>query len=110
MSKLKKSGVIRLSEEAINSMSVMLMELLNEDRDLKVNHSKLASFILNEFYLKHFKRAIPRLVIAHQDKKKCILDKIEGLDLQELDATIKYLEKLKKDDSSNEKFDFNKEK
>lgn len=105
MSKIKKSGVIRLSEEAINSMGVMLMELLNEDRGLKVNHSKLASFILTEFHLKYFKRAIPRLVIAHQDKKKCILDKIEGLDLQELDATIKYLEKLKKADFSNEILD-----
>ncbi len=105
MSKHKRSGVIRLTEEAINSMSVMLMQLLNQDSDLKVNHSKLASFILTEFHYKHFKKDIPRLIIANQDKKKCILDKIEGLDLQELDATIKYLEKLKKADFSNEILD-----
>jgi hypothetical protein len=110
MNKTKKSGLIRLNEEAINSMSTMLMELLNDDKSLKVNLSKLASFILAEYHLRHFEKAKPRLIVAHQDKKKCIIDKIGGLDLQELDATIKYLEKLKKSDFSNEKFDTHEEK
>lgn len=110
MTKIKKSGLIRLNEEAINSMSTMLMELINEDKGLKVNLSKLASFILIEYQLRHFEKAKPRLIIAHQDKKKCIINKIEGLDLEELDATIKYLEKLKKTDFSNEKFDSKEEK
>jgi hypothetical protein len=110
MAKIKKSCLIRLNEEAINSMSTMLMELLNDDKSLKVNHSKLASFILTEYHTKHFEKAKPRLIIAHQDKKKCIINKIEGLDLEELDATIKYLEKLKRCDFPNEKFDSKEEK
>jgi iron-sulfur cluster repair protein YtfE (RIC family) len=105
MTKIKMSGLIRLNEEAINSMSTMLMELLNEDKSLKVNLSKLSSFILTEYHSKHFEKAKPRLIVAHQDKKKCIIDKISGLNLEGLEATIKYLEKLKKDDFSNEKFD-----
>lgn len=110
MGKVKKSGVIRLDANATNSMSVMLMELLKADGGLKVNLSKLASFILTEYHSKHFERAKPRLIVAHQDKKKCIIDKISGLDLDELDATIKYLEKLKKDGFSNEKLDSQEEK
>lgn len=110
MGKVKKSGVIRLDANATNSMSVMLMELLNADKGLKVNLSKLASFILSEYHSRHFEKAKPRLIVAHQDKKKCIIDKISALDLDELDATIKYLEKLKKDDFSNEKFDSQEEK
>lgn len=109
MSKIKK-GVIRLSAEATNSMSIMLMELLNADTRIKICHSQLASFILMEYHLKYFKRSKQRLIVAHQDKKKCIIDKIEGMDIDKLEATIKYLDKLKKDISSTEKFDSQGEK
>ena len=109
MAKIKK-GVIRLSADATNSMGNMLMELLNADKTLKICHSQLASFIMTEFHTRHFERAKPRLIEVHQDKKKCILDRIEGMKLEELDATIKYLEKIKKHDFSNEKFDSEKEK
>lgn len=102
MPRAQKSGVIRLDVEAINSMSVMLMEILTEDNQLKINHSKLASYILCEFYSKYFEKAKARLVLAHQDKKKCIMNKIDGLGLEELEATIKYLEKIKKTDLSLE--------
>ncbi len=102
MPKIQKSGVIRLNDDAINSMSVMLMELFKEDQHLKINHSKLASFILTEYHDKYFEKSKPRLVLAHQDKKKFIMDNIEGLDIEKLDATIKYLEKIKKVDSSSE--------
>lgn len=109
MSKIKK-GVIRLSVDATNSMSTMLMELLNADKNIKICHSKLASFILTEYHTKYFKRSKQRLIAAHQDKKKCIISKIENMDIDKLEATIKYLEKLKKDNSSTEKFDSTKEK
>lgn len=109
MSKVKK-GVIRLSADATNSMSLMLMELLSTDKSIKICHSQLASFILTEYHSRHFERARPRLIIAHQDKKKCIIDKIEGMDLEKLEATIKYLDKIKKDDFSNEKLDSKKGK
>jgi hypothetical protein len=102
MPKSKKSGVVRLDEEANNSMSVMLMELRREDKNLKINFSKLVSFVLHEFHSKHFEKAKPRLLLAHQDKKKCIMTKIEGLGREELEATIKYLEKIKKTDFSPE--------
>jgi hypothetical protein len=109
VSKVKK-GVIRLSAEATNSMSVMLMELSNADKSVKICHSQLASFILTEFHSRHFERAKPRLIIAHQDKKKFIMDKIESMDLENLEATIKYLDKIKKEDSSNENLDSTKTK
>lgn len=99
MAKIQKSGVIRLNESAINSMSEMLTELFKEDQHLKINHSKLASFILSEFHYRYFDKAKHRLILAHQDKKKFIMDKIDKLDIEKLDATIKYLEKIKKGDS-----------
>lgn len=98
MSKVKKSSLVRLDEEAINSMSVMLMELFKVDEHLKINHSKLASCIVTEYQAKHFEKAKSRLVFAHQDKKKHLKDAIEALDVAEIEATIKYLDKIKKSD------------
>lgn len=103
MNKAKKSSLVRLNEEAINSMSVMLMELFKVDEHLKINHSKLASCILTEFQARHFEKAKTRLVLAHQDKKKHLKDAIEALGVEEIEATIKYLEKIRKSDPSIEK-------
>jgi hypothetical protein len=94
--KLKKSGLIHLTEEASNSISEMLVELFKVDEHLKVNHSKLASFILSEYRMKNFEKAKSRLVDAHQDKKKNLKDAIEHLNTEELEATMKYLSKLNK--------------
>ena len=94
--KVKKSGLIHLTEDAINSMSEMLVELFKVDEHLKINHSKLASFILNEYRSKYFEKSKPRLVLAHQDKKKHLKDAIELLNMEELEATMKYLSKLNK--------------
>lgn len=94
--KVKKSGLIHLTEDATNSMSEMLVELFKVDEHLKINHSKLASFILNEYHSKYFEKSKPRLVLAHQDKKKHLKDAIELLNMEELEATMKYLSKLNK--------------
>lgn len=94
--KVKKSGLIHLSEDATNSMSEMLMELFKVDEHLKINHSKLASFILSEYRTRHFEKAKSRLVQAHQDKKKHLKNAIELLNMEKLEATMKYLSKLNK--------------
>lgn len=101
--KVKKSGLIHLTEDATNSMSEMLVELFKVDEHLKINHSKLASFILTEYRYKYFEKSKSRLVIAHQDKKKHLKDAIEALDVAEIEATLKYLDKIKKTDDSPEK-------
>lgn len=77
-------------------MGTMLMELSKEDKNLKVNYSNLASFILSEFHKRSFVRLKPKLVLAYQDKKKHLKDQIETLTPEELEAAIKYLEKKKK--------------
>ena len=92
--KVKKSGLIHLTEDATNSMSEMLVELFKVDEHLKINHSKLASFILSEYRTRHFDKAKSRLVQAHQDKKKHLKDAIERLNIEELEATMKYLSKM----------------
>jgi hypothetical protein len=94
--KVKKSGLIHLTEDATNSMSEMLVELFKVDEHLKINHSKLASFILTEYRSKYFEKSKSRLVLAHQDKKKHLKDAIELLNMEELEATMKYLSKLNK--------------
>lgn len=94
--KVKKSGLIHLTEDATKSMSEMLVELFKVDEHLKINHSKLASFILTEYRSKYFEKSKSRLVLAHQDKKKHLKDAIELLNMEELEATMKYLSKLNK--------------
>jgi hypothetical protein len=101
--KVKKSGLIHLTEDATNSMSEMLVELFKLDEHLKINHSKLASFILTEYRSKYFEKSKSRLVLAHKDKKKHLKDAIEALDVTEIEATLKYLDKIKKTDNPLEK-------
>ncbi len=101
MTQKENSGVIRLNQEACHSMSVMLKELFKEDEFLKINNSKLASFIIFDFHQRNFEKARSKLVLAYQDKKKHLKDKIEGLDQEELDAAIKYLDKIKKPQDEN---------
>lgn len=102
ISKIQKSGVVRLDKEARTSVSVMIQELLEGDPHLKINHSKIASFIITDYHCRYFDKAKPRLTLIHQDKRKCLLAKIENLDMKELEATIKYLDKIKKDESTEE--------
>ncbi len=96
MTRKENSGVIRLNQEACQSMSVMLEGLFKEDEFLKINNSKLASFIICDFHQRHFDKSQSKLVLAYQDRKKHLKDKIEGLDQEHLDAAIKYLDKIKK--------------
>lgn len=96
MSKNLHTSVIRLNQEASNSVEAMLAELSKEDKNLKTNYSNLASFILSEFYKRSFARLKPKLILEFQDKKKHLKDKIETLAPKELEAAIQFLEKRKK--------------
>ena len=67
---VKKSGLIHLTEDATNSMSEMLVELFKVDEHLKINHSKLASFILslifkNSWHISSNVKGWPLLFLLH---------------------------------------------
>lgn len=100
MSKNENTSVIRLSKDASSSLSTMLNELLKIDENLKINYSKLASYILTDFKKRSFERLKPKLAFEHQDKKKHLKGKIESLDSKELETIIKFLGKLAKPTTS----------
>lgn len=100
MSKSENTSVIRLDKAASASMNTMLIELFKMDENLKINYSKLASFILTDFHRRSFERLKPKLVFEHQDKKKHLKGKIELLDSKELETIIKFLGKLAKPTSN----------
>ena len=96
VSKNENTSVIRLNVDASKSLETMLEELLKEDKNLRVNYSKLASYIMLEFHKKNFDRLKPKLILAYQDKKRALKARIEGLSHDELEAAFKYLDKNKK--------------
>lgn len=94
MNKKENTSVVRLSAEATNSLDVMLEELLKEDKSLRVNYSKLVSFILSDFHQRSFTSFKPKLLLEYQDKAKHLKSKLKVLSSKELNAVIKYLDKL----------------
>lgn len=94
MNKKETTSVVRLSAEATNSLNAMLEELLKEDKSLRVNYSKLVSFILLDFHQRNFASFKPKLLVEYQDKAKHLKSKLKVLGSKELNAVIKYLDKL----------------
>lgn len=94
MSKKEITSVVRLSTEATNSLNVMLEELLKEDKSLRINYSKLVSYILLDFHHRSFASFKQKLLLEYQDKAKHLKSKLKVLGSKELNAVIKYLDKF----------------
>ena len=94
----KQSGVVRLSEEGQTVLVQMLQDLnLTNDGNLKINASKLLSFIVNEFYERSFEKCKSKIIETHRDKRKDASEKLVSLSETELETVLKFLEKVKKD-------------
>ena len=94
MSKKNNTSVVRLSTEATASLNAMLCDLQKDSKELRVNYSKLTSYILLDFHKRCFEGQKPKLLLEYQDKAKHLKSKIKVLGSKELNAVIKYLDKL----------------
>ena len=99
MVKPLKSGVVNLSDEAKNSGLFMLKNLLKNESELKVDHSRLISFIVNDYKERFFFKNINKILSAHRDSKKQIKNKLSDLNESQLQALSKALQKIELEDN-----------
>ena len=101
MPKPLKSGVINLSKSAKQSSLYMLEEITRRDHELKIDYSKLISFIVNDYRTKYFQSNLKRIITAHKDSRKKIKNKLSSLSESQLQALFKALNKIEQNESSN---------
>lgn len=91
-----KSSVVTLKEEAKAANLFMINKLKGYSDDIRINHSTLASFIIQEFKEKHFEKCKDKMIETFRDSKKEIKNKLHILSEEELIAVTKYLNKMEK--------------
>ena len=97
----KPSNVIRLSDEASVGLGEMLKILTSTGAILKINHSKLLSFIMLDYKERYFEKNQEKIILHHLDKRKDAQDKLVTLSDEDLEAVVKFLSKIKKDASQS---------
>lgn len=95
MAKPLKSGVISLNENAKESCLEMMQNIQNTNDKIKIDHSKLVSFIVTEYKEKFFNRSINKIISFHKDSRKELKSKLDTLTHKELETLSKYISKLK---------------
>ncbi len=99
MAKPLRSGVVNLSSDAKASSLSMLEEVKKNESDLKIDHSKLVSFIVNDYKARFFKKNLDKIVLAHRDSKKQIKNKLSDLNESQLQALSKALLKIEQENT-----------
>jgi hypothetical protein len=89
-----KSSVVTLKSQARHANVLMLEELKQMDESIKIDHSKLVSFILIDYRENYFEKNKKRIATFHRDSKEQIRGKLTGLSLEQLEAVSKYIEKI----------------
>lgn len=99
MAKPLKSGVVNLGPDAKDSSLYMLEEVKKSESDLKIDHSKLVSFIVNDYKARFFKKNLNKIALAHRDSKKQIKNKLSDLSESQLQALSKALLKIEQENT-----------
>jgi hypothetical protein len=100
MIKFKKGSVVRLSNEANESLNEMLKELSGFESTLTINNSKLISYIVLDYREKCFEKNKERIAQSHRNKRKDARTKLCTLSETELESVIKFLDKMNKEATS----------
>jgi hypothetical protein len=90
----KSSGLVRLSLEAQETLSVMLLEINKIESHLKINNSKLISFIVMDYKERSFEKNKDKIIASHRDRKKEIHQKLKSLSGNDLESLLKTLDKM----------------
>lgn len=88
---------VRLTIEAHQLLNGMLKEVLNQDPEVKINLSKILSFIIQDYRERHFERYKEKIILIHRDKRKDAKDTLDLLPEDQLESILKMLEKIKKE-------------
>lgn len=92
----KLSYAVRLSKKAHDDLAEMLKEVLTTDADLKLNLSKLLTFVVTEFREKHFQKSKEKIIILYKDHRKEAQEALDSIPESQLESFMKMLEKMKK--------------
>ncbi len=103
MIKPLKSGVVNLNDIAKRSSLAMMEKLTKIDPNIKIDHSKLVSYIVVHYHEKYFNKNIKNIISFHRDSRKEIKSKLDSLTNAEIETLSKYLTKLKPNGDSNDK-------
>jgi hypothetical protein len=94
MAKELKSNVINLKIEAKQASVQMLKEIKLSGTSLKIDHSRLISFIVVDYFDIYFKKSKNKIIDAHRDSKKQIQGKLSKLNEKQLHALSRYISKI----------------
>lgn len=97
-----KNTVVTLKTSAKESVDKMLSELRVLEPTLKIDRSRLVSFIVIDYFEKLFTKSLKRIIEAHKDSRKQIKNKLNELSNRELDAVSKYIAKMKSGTTKDE--------
>ncbi len=95
-------AAVRLSQNAYEQLSAMCEKILSQDPEVKINLSKLLSFIIEEFQGRYFEKSKERIVMLHRDKRKDAKKKLDKISEEQLESVMKVLGKLKIETNSEE--------
>ncbi len=91
----KMIAAVRLSQSAYEQLSSMCENILSQDPEVKINLSKLLSFIIEEFQGRYFEKSKERIITLHRDKRKDAKKKLDKISEEQLESVMKVLGKLK---------------
>ncbi len=91
---MKKNLGVRISENADLALDSMISEITSNE--IVINRSKLSSWIIVNFFEKHFQKSKEILLSEHKSPKKQLRNILPTLTHEELELAIKAIEKERK--------------
>lgn len=94
MTKELKSSVVTLKTNAKEASVSMLQELKSMELNMKIDHSKLVSYIVADYKENYFHKNKKKIANFHRDSKKQLKSKISDLTQEQLENLSKYIERM----------------
>jgi hypothetical protein len=91
MNKPIKRSVVTLKEDARQACLSMLRELRTKDKSVRIDNSKLVSYILCEYFESFFHKNKEKIRNSFQDSKKKIISDINDLSPEKLEELSRFL-------------------
>jgi hypothetical protein len=101
----KSLNSIRLSSASYQSLGEMLKGVLEKDSEVKLNLSKLLSYLVLDYHERTFEKSIDKIILVHRDKRKDAAQKLGKMNEAQLNSVMKVLEKLEKETATEIKVD-----
>ncbi|MDH4468778.1 MAG: hypothetical protein QE271_12030 [Bacteriovoracaceae bacterium] len=90
----QKIYAVRVDHDSHEKLNMMLKDLMQSDRFLKVSLFKFLSFIIDDYHEVQYKKVKEKMILHFQDKRKVASDKLGSLPEEELESFLKLMEKM----------------